>query len=377
MSLEFYNTLKPFNNFNEFNKTIHYSPIPVDWNLIITDVKGSTQSIQDGKYKDVNTLGVASIVVVRKVLGGIDFPFVFGGDGATIVLPQDETNTVIPYLLGLKKIANLNFGMDLRIGIVSIQEIIASKKKIEIARFYLSTGFSQAMFRGSGITYGEKLIKDNYNKYRARSEVEIEPDLTGLTCRWKPIPSQKGNILTLLIRPREGHEDIYTEILNELNKIFPEGLEKLNPALYDKNSYRPISESIQNEIKFISSKFSLKFLIRALALIPAYILFNLRIPIPSLINYLHHTASHSDFRKFDDMLRMVIDCSEEEATKIKLFLDNLFQKEIIYYGTHISQKSLMTCYVEGLKEGEHIHFLDAENGGYTKAAIQMKSQMVY
>jgi hypothetical protein len=92
------------------------------------------------------------------------------------------------------------------------------------------------------------------------------------------------------------------------------------------------------------------------------------------MNYIRSTASHSDFRKFDDMLRMVIDCSDEEVAQIKLFLDDLFQKGLIFYGTHISQNSLMTCYVEGLNEGQHIHFLDAENGGYTEAAIQMKNQ---
>lgn len=374
MSLEFYKNLKPFSNFNEFHTPNHYKQVPGTWNLIITDVKGSTQSIQSGRYRDVNTLGVASIVVVRKILKGQDFPFVFGGDGATIALPKEETISVVPSLLGLKKIANDNFGMELRIGIVSIQEILTSGKSIEIARFFLSSGFSQAMFRGSGITYGEKLIKDNYNQYQARSELEIEPDLTGLTCRWKPIPTQRGKILTLLIRPREGNENVYKDILNEFNTIFPEGLDKLNPATYDKNTYRPIWESIQNEIRLESSKFSFRFLLRALALIPAYLFFNLRIPFPTLLNYIRSTASHSDFRKFDDMLRMVIDCSEEEIAKIKIFLDDLFQKGLIFYGTHISQNSLMTCYVEGLNEGQHIHFLDSENGGYTEAAIQMKNQ---
>ncbi len=376
MSLEFYNNLKSFSNFNEFYRQIHYKQVPSHWNLIITDVKGSTQFIQSGRYRDVNTLGVASIVVVRKILKRQDFPFVFGGDGATIVLPGEETKSVIPCLLGLKKIAIDNFGMELRIGIVSIEEILSSGKTIEMARFFLSSGFSQAMFRGSGITYGEKLIKENYNKYQARSELEVEPDLTGLTCRWKPIPTQRGKILTLLIRPREGNEKVYIDILNELNTIFPEGLEKINPATYDKNTYKPVWESVRNEFRLGSSKFSFPFLLRALALLPSYFLFNLRIPFPKLMNYIRSTASHSDFRKFDDMLRMVIDCSDEEVTRIKLFLEDLFQKGYIFYGTHTSQNSLMTCYVEGLNEGQHIHFLDAENGGYTQAAIQMKNQKI-
>jgi hypothetical protein len=376
MSLEFYKNLKTFSNFNEFHTPIHYKQVPSNWNLIITDVKGSTQSIQSGRYRDVNTLGVASIVVVRKILKGQDFPFVFGGDGATILLPVEETNSVIPSLLGLKKIAIDTFGMELRIGIVSIEEILSSGKTIEMARFFLSSGFSQAMFRGSGITFGEKLIKENYNNYQARSELEIEPDLTGLTCRWKPIPTQRGKILTLLIRPREGNENIYKDILNEFDSIFPEGLEKVNPATYDRNTYKSIWESIQNEFRLRSSKFSFKFLLQALALIPSYFFFNLRIPFPKLMNYIRSTASHSDFRKYDDMLRMVIDCSDEEVIRIKLFLDDLYKKGLLFYGAHTSQNSLMTCYVEGLNEGQHIHFLDAENGGYTEAATQMKAQKI-
>lgn len=377
MSLEFYKTLVPFSNFYDFFNEIYYREVPKTWNLLITDVKGSTKSIQEGRYRDVNTLGVASIVVVRKVLERNDFPYVFGGDGATILLPQDKTNLVIPYLLGLKKIANVNFGMDLRIGVVPIQEIINSGKSIKIARFFLSSGFSQAMFLGSGITFGEKLIKENYNKYKAQSEVIKEPDLSGLTCRWKPIPTQRGKILTLLIRPIEGKEGVYQEILDGLNLVFPEGLDSLNPALFDKNSYRPVWESIRNEIRLSLKNITLKFLLNTLSLLTAYVFFNFRIPIPRILNYIRSTPSHSDFRKFDDMLRMVIDCSETQSSQILKFLDKLYQEEKINYGSHISQNSLMTCYVEGMLEGQHIHFLDAENGGYTFAAIQMKSQMKY
>jgi hypothetical protein len=35
----------------------------------------------------------------------------------------------------------------------------------------------------------------------------------------------------------------------------------------------------------------------------------------------------------------------------------------------------MTCFVDGLNQGQHIHFMDAENGGYAMAAIELKKQM--
>ena len=375
MSLDFYKNLKPFKNFNEFYNSTHYTNVPPDWNLIITDIKGSTDFIQRGLYRDVNTLGVASIIVIRRELDRQDFPFIFGGDGATILLPNQETEQVVPYLLGLKKIAIQNFSMELRIGIIKLQEILTYGKNIEIARFQLSKGFSQAMLRGTGVSYGERLIKDNYDTYKAKSIIVKEPDLTGLTCRWKPIPSQKGQILTLIISPRIDHEDVYQELLLEFNKIFPNGIELLNPALYDRNSYRPAWESFQNENKLKNNNFLLNQFYHYIRLVFASISFNFRLPFPRLINYIRSTASHTDFRKFDDTLRMVIDCSKDEASRIIHFLEVLYSKNKIYYGSHLSKNSLMTCYVEGMSEGQHIHFLDAENGGYTQAAIQFKSQL--
>jgi hypothetical protein len=86
-------------------------------------------------------------------------------------------------------------------------------------------------------------------------------------------------------------------------------------------------------------------------------------------------ASHSDFRKFDNALRMVLDCKLERIQKVKVLLANLHREGTVYYGTFESDNSLMTCFVEGLNQGEHIHFMDGENGGYAMAAIELKKQM--
>ena len=85
--------------------------------------------------------------------------------------------------------------------------------------------------------------------------------------------------------------------------------------------------------------------------------------------------SHSDYRKFDDLLRMVIDCSLEELASIRGYLEEEFKKGEVFFGLHETDASLMTCFVDGLGQGQHIHFIDAENGGYTAAAVQLKSQM--
>lgn len=35
----------------------------------------------------------------------------------------------------------------------------------------------------------------------------------------------------------------------------------------------------------------------------------------------------------------------------------------------------MTCYVNNLDEGGHLHFIDGAGGGYTLAAQQLKNQL--
>jgi len=99
---------------------------------------------------------------------------------------------------------------------------------------------------------------------------------------------------------------------------------------------------------------------------------------PLIINpkkYADSLRTHSDYRKFDDMLRMILDCSPKQVEKIKSLLEALYQKGEVFYGLNESDTSLMTCYVQDLNEGNHIHFIDGGEGGYTKAAIQLKGQI--
>jgi hypothetical protein len=281
---------------------------------------------------------------------------------------------VLAQLMALKQLARDNFQMELRVGSVKMSELQDLGKNIQVAKFEMTKGCHLAVLRGDGVSYAEKLIKDFPDRYGIKLQIEKAADLTGLTCRWKPIPSRHGKILTILIKAQSNHE-IYKKILNQFKLIFPEGLEELNPARTPGGKYRSIIECLKNEIRYQRSCWSLSFLKRIIEIIPAFFVFNLRLPIPSTKNYVKATSSHTDFRKFDDMLRMVIDCSEDQLHKLKNFLHNSYQNQEIFFGLHESTHSLMTCFVEGLKQGEHIHFLDAEGGGYTSAAIQLKKQI--
>lgn len=46
---------------------------------------------------------------------------------------------------------------------------------------------------------------------------------------------------------------------------------------------------------------------------------------------------------------------------------------VLRFGLHRSPSALMTCLVFNLDKGEHIHFVDGDDGGFTAAAKKLKT----
>ena len=87
-TLHFYRDLTPLSSFAEATEARTHKDVPEDWWIVIADVAGSTQAIEAGAYKKVNTVGVACIAAVANVDRSVDLPFIFGGDGATFAVPE-------------------------------------------------------------------------------------------------------------------------------------------------------------------------------------------------------------------------------------------------------------------------------------------------
>ncbi len=137
--------------------------------------------------------------------------------------------------------------------------------------------------------------------------------------------------------------------------------------------YMSLKGMFRNEKKYEEKQYSVSSFKRKIEILLAYLIFKVfrKFQPRFLKSYSHSMATHSDFRKFDDCLRMVIDCSNKECSKIIDFLENT---KGVSFGFHKSDTALMTCLVDGLGQGEHIHFIDGGAGGYTLAAAQMKSK---
>src|SRR6185369_15147618 len=198
----FYEDLPSFADFKQVTGDRPFRPFPPDWKVVVADIQGSTQAIEAGRYKDVNIVGAAAIAAAQNAMDKRDFPFVFGGDGATLVVPAAAFDKVCAALDGVRRLARENFRLTLRVGAVEVAELYADGVKAEVAKFELIAGKTIASFRGGGVSLAERKIKGEPARYAVPERPGSRCDLTGLSCRWKPIPSQRGAILSILIGAR-------------------------------------------------------------------------------------------------------------------------------------------------------------------------------
>ena len=91
-------------------------------------------------------------------------------------------------------------------------------------------------------------------------------------------------------------------------------------------------------------------------------------------DYKKNFILNTDYRKFDETLRMVISGSQDQRNSLNNYLNELYKLGEIIFGIHPSSGAIATCIVSDYDK-DHIHFIDASNGGYAMAALKMKQQI--
>jgi hypothetical protein len=380
----FYSKIPAFKDFSNVLNDSHYSEVPDDWYLLLTDVRGSTRAIELGRYKQVNMIGAASITCVLNCLGAFEIPFVFGGDGATLAIPPEYVTQVSNHLKGLQILSKSEYQIELRVGLVPLKLLREQNYILKVAKYELSQGNYLAQFRGGALTRAEEMVKKNLDGaiVLTPQDREMPPNLNGLSCRLDPLKSQKGLILSLICKSRdvENAETMLQDILNRLKFILGDDFKLASPVSLDRLKWKLIPSTFSDEVsleKKDSSFFQaiFKVLIRVLI---ANVSLKLNIKMGAFIpkKYKSEIVMNSDFQKFDDMLRMVVDCTPEQAIVIENLLKSNFEKNQIYYGLHKSKEALMTCMVFSASQNQHIHFIDGAQGGYAFAASDLKKQII-
>jgi hypothetical protein len=89
--------------------------------------------------------------------------------------------------------------------------------------------------------------------------------------------------------------------------------------------------------------------------------------------YLSDLVRNTDFRKFDDGLKLTVDVPEALLARIEAKLAEASRARLCRYGLHRQDSALMTCFVPSVLARDHIHFIDGGAGGYARAAQRMKA----
>ncbi|MBF0266369.1 MAG: DUF3095 family protein [Gammaproteobacteria bacterium] len=373
---DFYEQLNIIEDFLEVSNDELYKPIPESWLIVITDVKGSTKALDAGRYKEVNTLGAATVALIQGILETLDFPFVFGGDGASMALSPSHYKKIFPHLPSLKEIALQRFDLELRVGVVKMTDLIKMNAIITMARLKIYQNRTIALFSGGGLKLADSLIKQYPEKYEiTQKPIRDEINLNNLSCRWNPIPSQKGQILSILID--SDSSQVYSHVLKKIKDICGGDFLNVSPVHIDTLTYKGFFECIKEEYLLHRNLFSKVFIQRLKDILISVFLFKMgKYKSYKIVQTYHdHLSYHTDYKKFDDTLRLILDCTDEQIEKIESLLKNEYEAERLFYGTHKSDSALMTCLVQTISDGEHIHFIDGNNGGYTAAAKTLKQQI--
>lgn len=378
--MEFYRQLKPIQDFVQIHDLNHFVEAPSDWMVLLSDVKGSTKAVQEGRAKDVNMLGASLITLISNETKTFNTISVFGGDGATILISREDFERLRKQFVGLIRLANDKFKIELRIGGVSIENLKKHGHQVLVGRYQVSEVTSLAQLAGSGVSAAETMVKEKHPDAINLSAGEewVPPNLSGLSCRMNRMPNRNGRILSLILKGKTTQDSdwIRQSLVSDLKKILKDDFHTSNPVKASTLGWKWIPATLRTEIKLQSRspKDTLRVIFNILL---ANFLIKLNISAGGFVpqRYKSEIPVNSDFKKFDDALRMVIDCSPEQIGAIRKLLESARAQGRIYYGLHESEGAVVTCMTMSASTGHHVHFVDGEGCGYSMASIQLKEQI--
>jgi hypothetical protein len=372
---DFYARLPVFEGFAGILDPAHYRPLPDDWLIGLTDVVGSTQAISDGRYKAVNTAGASVIAAVGNALHGRKFPYVFGGDGASFAVPSIDADAARSALAATAAWVRDDLGLELRAALVPIADVLRHGLKVNVARFGPSKNVSYAMFAGGGLAWAERSMREGRFGVAA-APPGTRPDLTGLSCRWNDIPATRGTIVSLLIVPVKHDDPAFRTLIEDLLRGLEGNADAARPvpAAAPGLSWPPPGLDLEARSSRRAGESILRRRITvAWATFIAYIVmrFGIRFGRFDPAVYRQDVVENSDFRKYDDNLRMTLDCTPSLADEIEQRLVKAEQQGIVRFGIHRQASAIMTCIVPSITESDHVHFIDGAAGGYALAARRL------
>jgi len=353
-----------------------FKQVPADWQVIITDIKNSTAAVKTGQHENVNLIATGSIVAVLNIAfkANILVPFFFGGDGATFIVPPGMVSEVMKSLLKYRENTLKGFNLDLRAGIMAVDEIYKAGHHLQISRYSSSETFSIPIVLGDGLAHAEQLIKGENYLLSTQEVTANEIDLSGMQCRWDKIepPENSEEVVTLIVVAQKGEQqaEVFSQVIQHLDEIYGTP-EKRQPISVPKLIFKTSFNSLGKELKHRFGK------VRIFEFIKSWVInmFGyIYLRTASGKKYLKQLVEMSDTLVIDGRINTVITGTVGQRLALQAELNKLEQNNSILYGLYVSGESIMSCYVRDL-EDDHIHFVDGAEGGYTNAAGVLKQKI--
>jgi len=364
------------------SKTLEFTKVPDAWSVLIFDIVGSSKAIAAGAYKQVNMVGAMCIASAIRYFNRHDIPFVFGGDGATLLIPTTLISGYTQAVQSVMQRSRREFGLDIRAGFVEVTQLRKLGADVLLRRERVAKSFSRNDFLGGGLDLAEKLIKTctipsvKIDVPEAVDDSKL--DLVGLECRWEPIRAKRGLFHSVIIKSRDPRPEmsqavfrVILEVLGARQKIDPSQLRtSINP-------FR-LCDEVRAHKSGAESFFGFWGKVMSLWIIGVWGRFAMAYgTIKEGVrwgDYRSATVRNTDAVKIDDALRFVVDLSFTESKNLESVLAKLEMERKIVFAIHKSVTAQLTCFVSSHAD-DHIHFIDGSDGGYASAALELKAKI--
>jgi len=198
----------------------------------------------------------------------------------------------------------------MRVALVPIAAIREQGLDIRVARFGPSPNLSYAMFSGGGLGWAEAAMKRGQFAVLAAPS-GTQPDLSGLSCRFEEMPSVRGNILSLLVVPASRADPAgFRKLIEDIVAVVERSPDAGRPVPPGGPALRWPPAGVEFEAR--AARGAPLFKRRAFVLantLFAYLVMRFGIRVGGFVpkTYVQQVVENSDFRKYDDGLRMILD----------------------------------------------------------------------
>lgn len=354
----------------------NFRKVPEAWNIVVTDVKNSTEAIKNDKHREVNLAATGSIVACLNISRekGLEIPFFFGGDGATLLIPDVILEECLHALRVHQDRCQEFFDLFLRVGYRKVSEMIEKGGVLNICKFKRNNFHITPLIQGDALQRAENEIKQS-------EELGVEElqnqllNLEGMECKWDKIAplDRQNEVLSLIINAKDVQQqhDVYAAILKEIDVIYGNEV-KRNPVSLERLKMVTNLRQLKNEVTMKYATSDLRHLLGSVARSifgKYYMKFTQKGR-----NYLNELIQLTEVLLMDGSINTVITGNEQQRKQLFEMLDNMERNLQIKYGFYSSKSSVLSCYVTAIDD-YHIHFLDGDNGGYTQASVILKSKI--